>query len=47
MEAIESTHSRYSNCFDYVLECYKNELKGDANLVINKIKDIVKRGRYR
>ena len=47
MEAIESTHSRYSNCFDYVLEGYKNELKDDADLVIKKIAEIVKRGRYR
>ena len=47
MEAIESTHSKYSNCFDYVLEGYKKGLKIDANLVINKINDIVKRGRYR
>jgi Kae1-associated kinase Bud32 len=47
MEAIESTHSRYSNCFEYVLEGYKKELKGDPNLVIKKIEDIVKRGRYR
>lgn len=47
MEAIESTHSKYSNCFDYVLEGYKKELKDDANLVIRKIEEIVKRGRYR
>ena len=47
MEAIESTHSKYSNCFDYVLDGYKKELKNDANLVINKINEIVKRGRYR
>jgi len=47
MEAIESTHSRYSNCFDYVLEGYKNELKDDANPVIKKIEEIVRRGRYR
>jgi len=47
MEAIESTHSKYSNCFEYVLEGYKNALKDDANLVIKKIQDIVKRGRYR
>ena len=47
MEAIESTHSRYSNCFDYVLEGYKSKLKDDANLVIKKIAEIVKRGRYR
>ena len=47
MEAIESTHSKYSNCFNYVLEGYKKELKQDANQVINKIEDIIKRGRYR
>jgi Kae1-associated kinase Bud32 len=47
MEAIESTHSKYSNCFKYVLEGYKKELKQDANQVIKKIQDIVKRGRYR
>jgi len=47
MEAIESTHSKYSNCFDYVLEGYKEELEIDANLVIKKIDEIVKRGRYR
>jgi Kae1-associated kinase Bud32 len=47
MEAIESTHSKYSDCFNYVLEGYKKELKDDANPVIKKIEDIVKRGRYR
>ena len=47
MEAIDSTHSKYSNCFDYVLEGYKKELKEDASLVIRKIEEIVKRGRYR
>ena len=47
MEAIDSTHSQYSNCFDYVLEGYKKELKADANLVIKKIEEIVRRGRYR
>ena len=47
MEAIESTHSKYSNCFDYVLEGYKNGLKDDAEPVIKKIAEIVKRGRYR
>ena len=47
MEAIESTHSKYSSCFKYVLEGYKKELKSDANQVIKKIQDIVKRGRYR
>jgi Kae1-associated kinase Bud32 len=47
MEAIESTHSKYSRCFDYVLEGYKKELKSNANQVIKKIEEIVKRGRYR
>lgn len=47
MEAIESTHSKYSNCFSYVLEGYKKELNLDANKVIKKIQEIVKRGRYR
>jgi len=47
MEAIESTHSKYTNCFDYVLEGYKKELKDNANLVIKKIEEIVRRGRYR
>ena len=47
MEAIESTHSRHANCFDYVLDGYKKELKEDANLVVKKIEQIVKRGRYR
>jgi Kae1-associated kinase Bud32 len=47
MEAIESTHSKYSNCFNYVLEGYKEELKQDAGLIIRKIEEIVKRGRYR
>lgn len=47
MEAIESTHSKYSDYFSYVLDGYKKELKEDANLVIQKIEEIVKRGRYR
>ena len=47
MEAFESTHSRYSKCFDYVLEGYKKELKGNAKLVCKKIDEIVRRGRYR
>ena len=47
MEALESTHSQYAGCFDYVLEGYKKELKEDADQVIKKIEEIVKRGRYR
>jgi TP53 regulating kinase-like protein len=47
MEAFESTHSQYPKCFTYVLEGYKKELTENARLVIKKIQDIVKRGRYR
>lgn len=47
MEALESTHSQYPNCFDYVLDGYRKGLKGDADLVVKKVEDIVKRGRYR
>lgn len=47
MEAIESTHSKYSKCFDKVLEGYKKEYKKDSKTVIKKIEEIVRRGRYR
>ena len=47
MEAIESTHSKCSKCFNYVLDGYKKELKQDANQVFKKIDEIIKRGRYR
>jgi TP53 regulating kinase-like protein len=47
MEAIESTHSIYASRFTNVLEGYRQELKEDAQQVIKKIQDIVKRGRYR
>jgi len=47
MEAIESTHSKNSGYFKYVLEGYKNEYRNDAELVFKKIDEIVKRGRYR
>jgi TP53 regulating kinase-like protein len=47
MEALESTHSKYSNCFEYVFEGYKNVMKEDAKKVKDKIDDIVRRGRYR
>ncbi len=47
MEAFESTHSKYPQCFEYVLEGYKKEYNPNANAVINKIDDIVRRGRYR
>jgi Kae1-associated kinase Bud32 len=44
-EAFESTHSEIIGVFDYVLEGYKEEYE-DADLVINKVKEIEKRGRY-
>ncbi len=47
MEAFESTHSKYSHCFEYVLKGYTKQLQGDASVVVKKIEDIVRRGRYR
>ncbi len=47
MEAIESTHSVYAHEFKYVLEGYKLAYNGNPGEVEQKIKDIVKRGRYR
>jgi Kae1-associated kinase Bud32 len=47
MEAFESTHSKYSYCFQYVLEGYTKQFGGDASAVVKKIDDIVRRGRYR
>ena len=47
MEAIESTHSKYSSYFNYVLEGYKKSMKKEAITVIRKIDEIIKRGRYR
>ncbi|MEM0467549.1 MAG: KEOPS complex kinase/ATPase Bud32 [Candidatus Thermoplasmatota archaeon] len=47
MEAFESTHSQYPECFSYVLEGYQMEYTGDAKAVIMKIDEIVQRGRYR
>jgi len=47
MEAFESTHSKYPQCFEYVLVGYKKEYSSNANAVINKIDHIVRRGRYR
>ena len=46
-EAIESTHSKYSNCFEYILEGYRKIYDKDSNKIILKIDEIVKRGRYR
>jgi len=47
MEAFESTHSQNKNCFNYVIDGYKKEYNFNVNAVVNKIQDIVKRGRYR
>lgn len=47
MEAMESTHSKNANDFEYVLEGYEKEYQGDIKQVKKKIDDIVKRGRYR
>jgi Kae1-associated kinase Bud32 len=47
MEAIDSTHSNYSDCFKYVIEGYSKKLNKDASQVLKKIDEIVKRGRYR
>jgi len=47
MEAIESTHSKFSDFFKYVLEGYEKEYKKDAKIIFKKIDEIIKRGRYR
>jgi TP53 regulating kinase-like protein len=45
MEAFESTHSEILEMFSYVLEGYKKEYS-DAEKVVQKVKEIEKRGRY-
>ncbi|UCF08752.1 MAG: Kae1-associated serine/threonine protein kinase [Thermoplasmata archaeon] len=45
MEAFESTHSEILGMFGHVLDGYRQEYE-DADNVINKVKDIEKRGRY-
>ncbi len=47
MEAFESTHSPHPRCFEYVMEGYKKICGVEADMVVKKIEDIVKRGRYR
>ena len=47
MEAIESTHSKYHNCFEYILNGYKKTNSKEFNQILTKIEEIVKRGRYR
>lgn len=45
MEAFESTHPEYMEEFKYILQGYSEEYPA-ASEVINKINEIVKRGRY-
>ena len=47
MEAFESTHSQHPRCFHYVSEGYTRKYHGDASEVMEKIQDIIRRGRYR
>jgi Kae1-associated kinase Bud32 len=47
MEAFDSTHSKHPHCFEDVLEGYTEQLRGDASAVVEKIQEIVERGRYR
>jgi Kae1-associated kinase Bud32 len=47
MEAFDSTHSQYPDCFRQVFEGYEKRFQGDASVVKKKIDDIVRRGRYR
>jgi Kae1-associated kinase Bud32 len=47
MEAFESTHSQFAKCFSYVMQGYSNKYRLNVKSVVQKINDIVKRGRYR
>lgn len=47
MEAFESTHSQHPDCFDLVMEGYRRKFIGNVDVVVKKIEEIVKRGRYR
>jgi TP53 regulating kinase-like protein len=47
MEAFESTHSKYTHCFQDVFEGYTRMFQGDTSAVMKKIEEIVRRGRYR
>jgi len=46
MEAFSSAHSEYRDLFDYVLEGYKSEYRGNFKEIKRKIEDIIRRGRY-
>jgi Kae1-associated kinase Bud32 len=45
MEAFESTHPEFMDEFKYIIEGYSKEFKS-ATQVVNKIQEIIKRGRY-
>lgn len=47
MEAMESTHSKYTSFFRFVWDGYCETYTEDTKLVKQKIDDIIKRGRYR
>lgn len=47
MEAFESTHSEFPDCFKHVLNGYTCLMKEKSRIVIKKIDEIIKRGRYR
>lgn len=47
MEAFNSTHSEYSDCFTNVLKGYSNIMGKKSEEVKKKIDEIIKRGRYR
>ena len=47
MEALESTHFRYSSSFKDVFKGYTDTYESNSDLVKHKIDEIVKRGRYR
>ena len=47
MEAIESTHPKYSDFFKIIIDEYSKNLKKDSEKVKRKIQEIIRRGRYR
>jgi Kae1-associated kinase Bud32 len=46
MEVFESTHPKYKECFDWVIQEYKMEYK-QGNQVLRQMEDLIKRGRYK
>ena len=47
MEALESTHSKYPDAFDFVWNGYEKVFDNDSSCVYEKIQEIIQRGRYR